>query len=116
MRSSINVLVGIVLAAVLLSGATANQDKKADHNVKMLDGKFDKMDIKIKVGQSVQWHNDGDKAHTATSDDGTDKDLAFDTKDVDPKKDSKVITFKKAGTVTYHCKLHKQMKGKITIE
>jgi plastocyanin len=120
MRMSLALMAVVFVAASLLSAAGAEkgrEDRKADHVVKMKDNEFDKKDIKVKVGESVVWHNSGDNTHTATSDEGTDKDLAFDTKDVAAGKDSKVVTFKKAGKVSYHCEHHKKtMTGTITIE
>jgi plastocyanin len=119
MRKSLHLLVGLVLLAAMTSAVVVAKEgagKKADKTVKMIDNEFKPKDVKIKVGQSIMWHNEGDNTHTATSDKGTPKDLAFDTDDVSSGKDSKVVTFKKAGTVKYHCNHHRKMTGTITIK
>jgi plastocyanin len=118
----------LVLAAVLAISLVAMrpalprpvEDKKAgtDQTVVMKNNKFNKKDITITVGDTITWDNQDDACttHTATSDDGTAADLAFDTGDVAGGKKSKVIKFSKEGTIKYHCNYHGSMKGTISVK
>jgi plastocyanin len=68
--------------------------------VSMKDFEFEPKEIKIKVGTTVIWKNDGAKQHSATAADGS-----FDTGLFGPG-ESKGVTFSKAGTFAYYCQLH----------
>jgi plastocyanin len=63
-----------------------------------------------KVGQKISWTNGDDTAHTVTFDDtanggsgNLNNGTTFD------------MTFAKAGTYAYHCKIHPSMKGTVTV-
>jgi plastocyanin len=78
--------------------------------VKILDGSFEPADLEVKVGTTVKWTNDGKKPHTVTSDraDWGSGELAGGQ--------TFTATFTKPGSFEYHCKLHPDMKAKITVK
>jgi plastocyanin len=70
---------------------------------------FNPATVTVKVGDKITWTNADSAAHTVTFDDGSadSKNLAqnatFDH------------TFSTAGTFAYHCTIHSQMKGTVTV-
>jgi plastocyanin len=64
----------------------------------------------VKAGQTVAWHNGDSVAHTATSDGG-----AFDTGAIAPGATSSPITMSAAGSFSYHCAIHPNMVGSVTV-
>jgi len=88
-------------------GDAAAVESKA---VKIQDGSFEPADLEVKTGTTVKWTNDGQKPHTVTSDKGDwgSGELANGQ--------TFTATFTKPGTFEYHCKLHPDMKAKITVK
>lgn len=78
--------------------------------VKIQDGSFEPSDLEVKVGTTIKWTNDGQKPHTVTSDKGDwgSGELANGQ--------TFTATFTKPGTFEYHCKLHPDMKAKVTVK
>ena len=76
-------------------------------NVK--DFAFDPTAITAKVGQVIAFTNTGAAPHTATLDDGscTTPNIAAGAADG--------LTFSAAGSYPFHCAIHTQMKGTITV-
>src|SRR5580704_14908626 len=68
---------------------------------------FSPATITIKAGQSITWTNEDSVGHSATADDNS-----WDT-GVLPQGQSKTIAFAKAGTYTYHCSVHPNMKATV---
>jgi plastocyanin len=66
--------------------------------------------IRVAVGTRVTFTNGGAVFHSVTSDDPS---RAFDAA-VDPG-ESVAIRFDKTGTWTYHCGIHPDMKGVVTV-
>lgn len=66
--------------------------------------------ITVKVGDTITWTNNDSTEHSATADDGS-----FDT-GLFSQGQSKTVTFKKAGTFTYHCSAHPYMKGTVIVQ
>lgn len=66
--------------------------------------------ITIKVGEAVTWTNKDAAGHSATADD-----KSFDT-GVLAQGESETVTFSKAGTFTYFCTPHPNIKGTIVVE
>lgn len=90
--------------------ATAAAGAAATVNVSIKDFKFNPQPVSAKVGDVVAWKNDDSAPHSATMDDGS---CDTDTINVGS---TAMLVFTKAGTYTYHCKVHpSQMKG-FTIE
>jgi plastocyanin len=89
------------------SGDSATLESKA---IRILDGSFEPADLEVRVGSTVKWTNDGKKPHTVTSDKGDwgSGELASGQ--------TFTATFTKPGTFSYHCKLHPDMKAKITVK
>ena len=73
------------------------------------DHAFDPAQLSIASGTTLTIVNTDPVKHTATADNGL-----FDTGILEPG-ESFEIYFEGSGTVTYHCKLHPEMKGSIII-
>jgi LPXTG-motif cell wall-anchored protein len=78
-------------------------------SVAISDFKFSPTTITVSVGTTVTWTNQGPSGHTATADDGS-----FDT-GVLTKGNTGSFRFTKAGTFSYHCTPHPQMKASVTV-
>ncbi len=74
------------------------------------DHAFDPAQRNIAPGTRVMFINNDTEPHTATADNGL-----FDTGELEPG-DSSWVSFEGAGTVTYHCELHPDMKGSIVVD
>ena len=73
-------------------------------------GKYSPTPATAKVGDTVKWTFDDDASqHTVTADDSS-----FDSS-TKGKGETFTHKFDKAGTFTYHCSLHANMKGTITV-
>jgi plastocyanin len=105
----------VLLGAFALLGTEVNAQKaKAGktHTVEIVDFTYKPRDLTIAVGDSVVWVNKCKSCrHTATSDDRK----TFDTGPIRGNDKSKVITFTKPGKFPYHCEIHPNMKGSITV-
>jgi len=66
--------------------------------------------LTVKVGDTITFKNDDSFAHTFTADNGE-----FDSNNVDGG-GSFQFTTDKAGTIAFHCKIHSNMHGTITVE
>ncbi len=71
---------------------------------------FSPATLTVKVGDKITWTNQDSVGHSATADDNS-----FDT-GVLSQGQSESVTFSKAGTYTYHCSVHPNMKGTITVQ
>ena len=91
--------------------SSASTAKPAGKNaVTIQNFAFSPATITIKAGQSVTWTNEDSIGHSATADDNS-----WDT-GVLPQGKSKSITFAKAGTYTYHCSVHPNMKAEVIVQ
>jgi plastocyanin len=70
---------------------------------------YDPADVTVKVGQAVNWVNQGNEAHTVTADDNS-----FDSGSK-AHGESWQYTFAKAGQFAYHCTPHPWMKGVVKV-
>ena len=77
--------------------------------VTIVDFSFQPNDIAAKTGQVIAFSNTGSAPHTATLDGGQ-----CATPTIQPGK-SDGLTFSVAGTYTFHCSIHNQMKGTIVV-
>jgi plastocyanin len=73
------------------------------------DDYFEPKDAVVEPGTTLMWINHGQVQHTVTADDGQ-----FDSGVLNPG-DSFLATVEGSGTLTYHCTLHPEMTGSITI-
>jgi plastocyanin len=71
---------------------------------------FEPADVTAAVGQTITWTNSDSAAHTATLDNN-----ACDTGSI-AKDASAGLVFDAPGTYAYHCKIHPNMTGTITIQ
>jgi plastocyanin len=78
-------------------------------SVAIADHYFDVADIAIEPGTTVLWINEGKVPHTVTADDGS-----FDSGELNPG-DSYIVTFLGSGRLSYHCQLHSEMVGSVTV-
>ncbi len=80
-----------------------------DVAVNVKDFAFEPTEISAKVGQVIAFTNTGAAPHTATVDDGscTTPNISAGAADG--------LTFSAAGSYPFHCAIHAQMKGTITV-
>jgi plastocyanin len=78
--------------------------------VRIADFAFDPASLTVTAGSTVTWTNGDAAPHTATADDGS-----FDTGSIGGGA-SASQAFPDAGTFTYHCAIHPNMTGTITVE
>jgi plastocyanin len=71
---------------------------------------FSPTPIEAKVGDVIGWANQDSTAHTVTMDNG-----ACDTKQI-AAGSTAMLVFSAAGTYTYHCAIHPQMKATIDVK
>ena len=77
------------------------------HNIELVEIRFP--DIEIACGDTIVWTNRLNSNHTITADDGE-----FDS-GILGRDESFSHVFNKAGTVGYHCEIHPQQNGTITV-
>lgn len=99
-RWAVAAAVGVALLPVLPSQA-ATADVEVD------DSRFSPGELRIDVGDEVQWTNRGDEDHSVLADDSS-----FDSGRVKPG-ETYERRFEEAGTFPYHCELHPEMTGVI---
>src|SRR5215213_4784076 len=78
-------------------------------SVNIGDNFFDPPNAAVEPGSTITWTNNGDEPHTITADDGS-----FDSGMLNPG-DSYTVAFDGQGTVTYHCAIHPEMMGSVTV-
>lgn len=72
---------------------------------------FNPANITVKAGTTVTWTNKDSVAHTVTETDGQ---TGPNSGDVNPNS-TYMFTFAKAGTYHYHCSIHTEMVGTVTV-
>jgi plastocyanin len=102
------------LFVVSVAGAhkhpTAKAQKHPTKTVLIQGFSFKPAHITIKRGTRVRWINRDSTAHTATANNGR----SFDSGRLG-KGQRYSHTFKSAGKKSYHCEIHPEMKGRITV-
>ncbi len=78
-------------------------------SIDIRDNRFEPSDANVAPGTTLMWINYGQAQHTVTADDGQ-----FDSGVLDPG-DIFVVTVEGSGKLTYHCSLHPEMKGSVTV-
>jgi plastocyanin len=108
------VVVG-TLFAVSVAGAhkhpTAKAQKHPTRTVSIQNFSFKPANITIKRGTNVRWINKDSTAHTVSAN----RKDSFDSGRLGPGK-RYTHTFKSAGKKPYHCEIHPDMKGTITVK
>jgi plastocyanin len=104
---------GMFALAVVLVGAACNangsQPAGAANSVSIVDYAFNPATTMVKAGTTVTWTNTAGQDHTVTADDAS-----FDSGHV-AAGTTFSHTFAAAGTFSYHCTIHAQMTGTITV-
>jgi len=96
-------------APVTASSPAGKAHASASASVTMADFFFSPTSVTVAVGDTVTWHNTGQAPHTATADDGS-----FDTGTINPGS-SGSHTFSSAGTFSYICTIHPNMKATVRV-
>ena len=89
----------------------AKAQKHPTRTVSIQNFSFKPAHITIKRGTKVRWINKDSTAHTATANNGR----SFDSGRLRPGQ-RYTHTFKSAGKKPYHCEIHPDMKGRITVK
>jgi len=72
---------------------------------------FSPANITVKKGTTVTWTNQDSTAHTVTETDGQ---TGPNSDSIDPGK-TFTFTYNTAGTFKYHCSIHSEMTGSVTV-
>lgn len=89
---------------------TATADTGGDPTAPVIENfTFTPDPIEISQGDTVTWTNNDDFAHTVTADDDS-----FDSGNIDGGATFEQ-TFDETGDFTYHCAIHNQMTGSVTV-
>jgi plastocyanin len=106
----------IIALVLVMPNAGAQQGQSAGGtpaanvwSVSIQDYFFDPADAGIEPGDSIVFTNEGAVAHTVTADDAQ-----FDSGSLNPG-ESYEVTFQGEGTVSYHCQIHPEMVGSVTV-
>jgi len=97
---------GVVTAALVGGTALA-----ADQSVAISGFSYSPASVTVSVGDTVTWTNSDAQAHTATADDAS-----WDTGNIAGSDGTDAVTFATAGTFPYHCAIHPQMTGTVTVQ
>ena len=91
-------------------GGCSTSSEAAAVTVNIQNFAFDPPEVTAAVGETIGWTNADSAPHTATPDDG-----ACDTGNIAQDATAGLV-FDAAGTYTYHCNVHPNMTGTITIQ
>ena len=97
-------------APAAAGGGCATSSEAGAVSVGIENFAFAPADVTAAVGETITWTNSDSAPHTATLDDG-----ACDTGNI-AQNASAGLVFDAAGTYPYHCTIHPNMKGTITIQ
>ena len=96
-------------ASAAQSSGGASGGAGGSQSVEIKNFAFNPATLSVKAGDKVTWTNADSAAHTVTFDDGS-----ADSKNM-ANNATFEHTFSSAGTFAYHCAIHSQMKGSITV-
>jgi plastocyanin len=91
------------------SAPAPSGEAQRSEKVKIVEFTYQPDPVTVQTGGKVIWQNEDMAPHTATADDGS-----FDTGTLEQGK-LKAETFKEAGTFTYFCEIHPDMKGSVEV-
>jgi plastocyanin len=92
------------------SSNSSNNQAQSTDKVSIANMSFSPADITVKKGATVTWTNNDSITHTVTADSGN----TFDSGNLEPGKTFS-HTFNDTGTFAYHCNIHPNMTGKVTV-
>jgi plastocyanin len=108
------VAAAIVAVTVLPTGAPTSRPRPQDPDEAVIaahDHSFDRVDIEVAAGTTVEWLNAGTTTHHLV------RDLGGATIDQDlPPGRAEEATFEEAGTFRYFCTVHPEMHGTVTVD
>src|SRR5215218_4649581 len=110
MRKTILWLAALSLVALVLFAPTAGAQGKT-MTVSIKNFAFNPPNTTVAPGTTVTWVNNDQTAHTATANNGAG---VFDSGELQPG-ESYSFTFDKPGTYAYHCEIHPDMTGTVTV-
>lgn len=90
---------------------SSSSSTQSTNSVTIQNFAFSPANITVKVGTKVTWKNQDSVTHTVTETDGQ---SGPQSGNVDPGA-SYSFTFDKAGTYHYHCTIHPNMTGTVTV-
>lgn len=93
------------------SSSSSSQSAQQTNAVTIQNFAFSPPSISVKEGTKVTWTNKDSVAHTVTE---TDSQSGPNSGDVSPN-GSYSFVFEKAGTYHYHCSIHPEMVGTVTV-
>jgi|GEM_PF-1336498 len=100
MKTWIKPLIALLILLLVAMPSKVSATTNTTHKVEVDDNYFEPKTITIRVGDTVEWENEGQNPHTVTADDGS-----FDSGNLNSG-DSFSHTFTKAGKYAYYCKYH----------
>ena len=100
---------GSTTPAPTVGSQPAASQAGAANAVSIVDFAFQPSSLTVAKGTAVTWTNTGSVGHTVTADD------ASFTSDTIAAGTSFSHTFDTAGTFSYHCSIHSQMKATVTV-
>ena len=107
MLATLLAALSVVAPTIGHSPRKARAQGRAD--VLIVDGAYQSESILVQAGDTVTWTNTGSTRHTVTADDGSVDSGPLATEA------SFSHTFPTAGLFTYHCAIHPEMTGAVTI-
>ncbi|HLG72390.1 MAG TPA: cupredoxin family copper-binding protein [Chloroflexota bacterium] len=107
LRRAAAIMVTVVVTLLASTGLALAQTNNSA--VTIADFQFTPATMQVAQGTTVTWTNNGPSNHTATSDTG-----AWDSGVLAPGK-SFSFKFNTPGTFAFHCSIHPNMKGTITV-
>jgi plastocyanin len=112
-RARLGMLAALLAALGVVTSAIGGDPREAraqgSADVLIVDGAYQPESILVQAGDTVTWTNTGSTRHTVTADDGS-----VDSSPLPPGA-SFSHTFPTAGLFTYHCAIHPEMTGAVTI-
>jgi plastocyanin len=112
-RRRLGMLVGLLAALSMVAPLFGDGPRPAKAqgraDIAIVDIAYQPGSILVQAGDTVNWTNTGSTPHTVTADDES-----VDSGSLVPRASFR-HTFPTAGLFTYHCAIHPQMKGAITI-
>ena len=119
MRGRLSKVLALALLAVLLSASAGDATQRPGsgprganpvERIRIIDNRFQRGSITVERGTVVKWVNRGANTHTSTSDTGV-----WDSDNLLPGESFR-RRFRRTGTFAYHCNIHSDMTGTITVE
>jgi plastocyanin len=99
---------GAIVAAALAGAGTA---MAADQAVSISGFSYSPASVTVNVGDTITWTNSDAQAHTATADDAS-----WDTGTISGSGGTGAVTFSTAGAFPYHCSIHPEITGTVTVQ